>query len=258
VEANTDVLEATVKIKLRAESSSNTDDREYTIGTDPAHGDDLIITCDTAANGLKEGWRFNGAGHVAFSGSATNPITNLNTAQFQVKGSSLFRDTLKVAKVCTFEDDVNIGVAGGSKMLTLNGSAIAPPTKILHSGSSSASASGNYVQLANAPDTRIVCGGLGSNSGTQSHRFYLPTNPTEGDQIQVTNRANAVYLRISSGSAQFISDGSTRVSATNKWILIQKYSTPPDYFTCITAMESLAADNVTIETTWVTSHGIIY
>jgi hypothetical protein len=260
ITANTDVAAATTSITLRAESSSNTEDREYVLGTDVSNNDDLVITCETAANGLREGFRFNPSGHVAFSGSSANPLTNLNAAQFQVKGSAYFRDTLKVLNGSTFLDNISVGTAASPKTITLNGSLLGGgPTSILHSGSSSASASGNTVDLIAARDIRIVCGGLGGDSGTQSHRFKLPTNPVLGDRIVCVNRANAVYLSISnSASDQFISDGSTRTSATNKSVLIQKYSTPPDFFTTITCCESLAADNVTIEKTWVTSHGIVY
>jgi hypothetical protein len=259
VESNTDVSGAKSTIELRAESATATLDRFYRIETDPSQGDDLIITCETAANGVLEGWRFNPGGHVAFA-CGLAPITNLNAYQFQCKGTAYFRDTFRVLKASTFLDNVDIGTVAVPKVLKVNGVAVEQPVSVLHSSSSAPSAGGNVVALAAARDTRIVCGGLGGDSGTQSHRFTLPTSGyAAGDKITVTNRANAVYISINnSASNQFISDGSTRTSATNKSILIQKYSTPPDFFTCITAMESLAADNVTIETTWVTSHGVIY
>jgi hypothetical protein len=257
VETNTDVANATTSIILRAESSNSTSDRQYDLTTDASSNDDFVLLCTTNQNGTLEGFRFNPGGRVTFAGG-NNPITSFSAADFQVRGSAWFRNVMRITGVTTLEDNLVVGTAGAPRTLTLNGNEISTPVKILHSGSSAPSAGGNYTTLSAARDTRIVVGGLGGNSGTQSHRFYLPTTTVEGDQIQVVNRANAVYLRIANGSSQFISDGSTRVSATNKYILIQKYSTPPDYFTTITAMESLAADNVTIETTWVTSHGVIY
>ena len=259
ISANTDVLQATTSIQLRAESSSNTSDREYSITTDANNNDDLIITCFTNQHQLKEGWRFNPAGHVSFSGSATNPITNLTIAQFQVKGDALFRDTLKVAKVCTFEDDVNIGVAGGTKSLTLNGNPITAspaPTIILHSDSSSPSASGNTYVLSAAREIRIVCGGLGGGSATQTHSFELPSNPLLGDQIQCVNRANGIAFSVESNSGHYISDGGYPTNQTNKSISINKWTSPPGLFTVITLMENPDGQGGTART-WVSSHGTV-
>ena len=258
VESNTDIGGAKSTIELRAESATATLDRFYRIETDPTQGDDLIITCETNQNGVLEGWRFNPGGHVAFA-CGLPPITNLNYAQFQVKGTAYFRDTFKVLKASTFLDNVDIGTVAVPKVLKVNGVAVEPsvsPTIILHSGSGAPSAGGNTFSLTAARDTRIVCGGLGGGSGTQTHRFDLPSSASLlGDRIEVVNRANGVDV-YTSVNTHYISDGATRTQATNKRIHIDKYTSPPGTYMVITLMENPDGQGGTART-WVTSHGAV-
>ena len=94
IESNTDVAAATTKISMKAESSSATEDRLYEMQTDPSNSDQFMIRCTTNQNGTKEGWRFAPDGKVSFA-CGLNPITNMNASDFQVRGSSWFRSTLK-------------------------------------------------------------------------------------------------------------------------------------------------------------------
>ena len=96
IESNTDVAAATTKISMKAESSTATEDRLYEMQTDPANSDQFMIRCTTNQNGTKEGWRFDPAGKVSFA-CGLNPITNMNVSDFQVRGSSWFRSTLKAS-----------------------------------------------------------------------------------------------------------------------------------------------------------------
>jgi len=197
ITANTDVAAATTSITLKAESSSNTEDREYVLGTDVSNNDDLVITCETAANGLREGFRFNPSGHVAFSGSSANPLTNLNAAQFQVKGSAYFRDTLKVLNGSTFLDNVDIGVAGGTKELTLNGVQItaSPAAPTFHSWVNFNKPATGY-QLGSGSHIVHIGDGRASEKSVTYYITLPPSNTAVvGDYIEVRCMAQ-IHLQL--------------------------------------------------------------
>ena len=105
LEANTDVANAKTTIQLKAESATATEDRTYTLATDPGNSDHFVIQCDTNQQGQKEGWRFSPDGRVSFA-CGLQSITNHNSAGFQVRGSSWLRDTLRVSGAVTAEDGI--------------------------------------------------------------------------------------------------------------------------------------------------------
>jgi hypothetical protein len=185
ITANTDIAAATTSIILRAESSSNTEDREYVLGTDVNNNDDLVITCETATNGLREGFRFNPAGHVAFSGSSANPLTNLNAAQFQVKGSAYFRDTLKVLNGSTFLDNISVGTAASPKTITLNGNQItaSPAAPTFHHWVNFNKPATGY-QLGSGSHIISVGDGRASEKSV-TYYITLPTSPQISDYIEI-------------------------------------------------------------------------
>jgi hypothetical protein len=184
VETNTDVANATTSIILRAESSNSTLDRQYDLMTDVANNDDFVLICTTNQNGALEGFRFGPGGKCSFAGGL-NPITNLNSADFQVRGTAWYRNTMRISGVTTLEDNVVIGASGGSTTLTLNGAQITP---------GAAAPTYHHYVLFNKPTAWtqlgsgshiLVLGDGGSGEKSQSYYLTLPASPSVGDTIEV-------------------------------------------------------------------------
>ena len=184
VETNTDQQNATTSIILRAESSNATLDRQYDLTTDAANNDDFVLLCTTNQNGTLEGFRFNPGGRVSFAGG-NNPITSFSGADFQVRGSSWFRSTMRIGGVTTLEDNVIIGAVGGSKTLTLNGAQItaSPASPTFHHWVNFNKPATGY-QLGSG--SHIISVGDGA-AAEKSVTYYvtLPTSPQISDYIEI-------------------------------------------------------------------------
>jgi hypothetical protein len=128
--------------------------------------------------------RFNPGGHIAFA-CGLPPITNLNISQFQVKGTAWFRDTLKVSKACTFLESVDIGVAGDSKQLTLNGVQItaSPAAPTFHHWVNFNKPATGY-QLGSGSHIISVGDGRASEKSV-TYYITLPTSPQISDYIEI-------------------------------------------------------------------------
>ena len=194
ITTNTDVADASAGLILRAEASSVTSDREYSLITDPSEGDQLILTCDTATNGLKQGFAFSPAGHVGFACGGN--AMDLNQSPFQVRRGAWFRDTLKVSKACTFLESVDIGVAGDSKQLTLNGVQItASPAPTFHNWINFNKPATGYQLGAGSHIVHVGDGRAGEKSVT--YYITLPASSTAvvGDYIEVRCMAQ-IHLQL--------------------------------------------------------------
>jgi len=253
VESNTDVAGATSSIEIRAESASATQDRKYRIETDEDEGDDLIITCETAANSIQESLRINPAGRISFA-CGGNPITNLNVSAFQVRLDAWFRDTLKVGGVCTFDESVNIGVAGDSKQLTLNGVQItaSPAVPTFHHWVNFNKPATGY-QLGSG--SHIVNIGDGA-AAEKSVTYYLTLPPSNtavvGDYVEVRCLAQ-IHLQLETENTNILYAAVFDQMSNSKSITYSVFN--DEFFGKITYVQHPQS---TSQFSWVSTTGALY